>query len=270
MKTTDGKWFIFPEPIPQAELRLFCFPYAGGGASAFRSWPNYLPGQVEVCAVQLPGRENRLKDSPFTRLEPLVQAFMEVLPPYLDLPFALFGHSLGAAAAFELARQLRREYDLTSVCLFASARVAPQLPNRESPVYRLSDAALIDRLRHFNGTPDCILQDAQLMRSLLPLLRADFEVNETYVCTPDEPLNCPIFAFRGSKDEIMTYDEVAAWREQTNSLFTLRTIPGDHFFIHNAKELFLQILAYDLRQLLHKLDKEASAHLGVLNSKEGQ
>lgn len=252
MKITNSKWFVLPKPTSQAKLRLFCFPYAGGGASAFGPWSNYLPAQVEVCAVQLPGRESRLEDPPFTKLQPLVQDLIEVFPPYLDLPFALFGHSLGAVIAFELARQLRQKYDLLPVCLFASARIAPQLPNRESPVYRLSDTALVDRLRDFNGTPECILQDRQLMKWFLPLLRADFEVNETYVYTPDKPLDCLISAFRGSKDTIVTYDEVTAWREQTSSSFTLRTIPGDHFFIQSAEELLLQILAYDLRQLLRK------------------
>jgi medium-chain acyl-[acyl-carrier-protein] hydrolase len=177
---------------------------------------------------------------------------MAVFPPYFDLPFALFGHSLGAIVAFELTRQLRQKHGLSPICFFASGRVAPQMPNRKLPMHSLSDADFIGRLRDFNGTPECILQDTQLMGSLLPLLRADFAVNEMYIYTPGEPLNCPIAAFRGSKDKITTYDEVVAWREQTKALFTLRTIPGGHFFIHSA-EFFLQILAHDLRQLLDKV-----------------
>jgi medium-chain acyl-[acyl-carrier-protein] hydrolase len=254
MKATNSRWFIFPNSALQAKLRLFCFPYAGGGASAFRSWPDHLPDQVGVCAVQLPGRENRLTDPPFTRLEPLVRDLVEVLPPYLDLPFALFGYSLGAAIAFELARQLCQKHGLTPLSLFVSARVAPHLPDPESPpVHRLSDAALIDRLRRYNATPEHILQNDELMGLILPTLRADFEINETYICTPGEPLSCPIYTFTGSKDETLTHSQVAAWREQTSDLFVLRTLPDGHFFIHDTRELFLQILANDLQQLLHRL-----------------
>lgn len=249
---TRSEWLIFPKPNPQAKLRLFCFPYAGGGASVFRSWSDHLPAQVEICAVQLPGRENRLKDMPFTRLAPLAQAIAAELPLYLDRPFALFGHSLGAAIAFEVASLLRQREGVLPVCLFASGRVAPHLPDPEM-IHHLPDNLFIDRLRDYNGTPEDILQNDELMHFLLPMLRADFEVNETYISTQSKLLDCPIYAFRGSQDDIMTFEEVAAWGEQTNDSFTLRTIPGDHFFIHSAQDLFLQILAYDIRKLLSKL-----------------
>lgn len=226
---------------------MFCFPYAGGGASIFQTWPAQLPRQVEVCAVQLPGRENRLKEAPFTKLEPLVEYLLDVLHPYLDKPFALFGHSMGAIIAFKFAHQVRRKYKLTPVHLFASAREAPSVPlNRNPPFFRLSKSTFIERLRDLKGTPEELLDNPELLDVLLPVLRADFEIDETYVHTPSELLDCPISTFRGTQDTLATYDEVAAWRTESNGTFTLRSLPGGHFFIQTAKELFLQILSYDL------------------------
>lgn len=250
-KDSPSQWLIFPQKCVNPKLTLFCFPYAGGGASIFRTWPKHLPDHIEICAVQLPGRENRLRDQPFTDLRSLAEAILEIMPPYLDNPFAFLGHSLGAVIAFELAHLMRRRLDLTPDALFVSARIAPHLPEPET-VHLLSDTALLKRLIEYNGTPEHVLQNSELMSLLLPMIRADFEVNETYIFSEDESLSCPIFAFRGAQDKIMTYDEVIAWREQTTGSFTLRTIPGDHFFIHQSEDIFLQILAYDLKQLLQK------------------
>src|SRR5689334_9327956 len=132
MKPTDSatKWFVFPQPSPQAQLRLFCLPYAGGGISIFRTWSQYLPPTIEVCAIQLPGRENRLREPAFTQITPLIQALDAALPSLLDKPYALFGHSMGAIIAFELARLLLpRNTPLRH--LFVSGRIAPQVTDAE-------------------------------------------------------------------------------------------------------------------------------------------
>ncbi len=244
-----NKWFVFPKPNPQAKLRLFCLPYSGSGAFGFRNWPENLPAHIEVCAIQLPGRENRLRERPFTRLQPLIEAIMEEIPPYLDKRFALFGHSLGALIAFEMARKLYR-YDLIPECVIVSGRGAPQCPTRETPIHALSDDQFIQRLREFNGTPEAVLRNEELMCLLLPVLKADFAINETYIHTEDLLLSCPISAYRGAQDPNTPFDDVVAWREQTSGNFTLRTLPGDHFFIHQAADLFWRMLNYDLSQAL--------------------
>ena len=247
----NNKWFVFPKPNPTAKLRLFCFPYSGSGAFGFRTWPDHLPSDIEVCAVQLPGRENRLRERPYTRIQPLIEALMAEIPPYLDKRYALFGHSLGALIAFELARCLT-DYDLPPECLIVSGRGAPQSPLRESPVHALPDKEFIERLRDFNGTPEAVLQNEELMCLLLPVLKGDFAINETYRYTNDLPLPCAISAYRGDQDPNMTFDDVADWREETTNEFTLRTLPGDHFFLHQSADQFWRMINYDLQQVMHQ------------------
>lgn len=245
----NQRWLAYREPNPRARLRLFCFPYAGGGASVYRGWAASLPGDLEVCPVQLPGRESRLRDQPYTHLEPLVQALADVLPPYLDLPFVFFGHSLGSLVAFELARELRRRGAALPLHLFASGRRAPHLPPREEPIHDLPEPEFIEKLRELNGTPEEVLQHAELMRLLVPILRADFAVNETYVFVPEEPLDCGISAFGGLGDEEVTREDLAAWREHSRGRFRLRMLPGDHFFLHGGRDLVTEALARDLAEI---------------------
>lgn len=252
---TLNSWVTCPKPNPQARLRLFCFPYAGGGASIFRTWPDDLPAQIEVCPVQLPGRESRLKEPPFTRLLPLVQTLAQVLHPYLNMPLAFFGHSMGALISFELAHQLRRQYSLDPVHLFVSGRGAPQIPDLEPPIHHLPEAAFVEELRRLNGTPESVLQNAELMRLVLPILRADFAICETYVHSTQEPLDCPISAFGGLQDSEVSYDSLAAWRDQTNSSFTLKMFPGNHFFLHSARSLILSAVSQDLTRLLDRITR---------------
>jgi medium-chain acyl-[acyl-carrier-protein] hydrolase len=247
-----NSWVTCSRPRTQARLRLFCFPYAGGGASIFRAWPDDLPG-MQVCPVQLPGRENRLREPCFIRLEPLVQALVQALPPYLDMPYAFFGHSLGALIGFELARALVRENRSGPVHLFVSGHSAPQVQSLEPPIHQLPEPDFIKELRCLNGTPGEVLQHAELMALLLPVLRADFAINETYVYTPGTLLDCPISAFGGLQDNLASRDDLAAWRDQTRSTFTLRMFPGDHFFLHSARPLLLRAIVHDLAQSLSRI-----------------
>lgn len=250
MKTipTSNSWLTCLRPKPQAKLRLFCFHYAGGGALSFRSWSDSLPPTVEVCAIELPGRGTRLMEPPFTQLEPLIQELTPVLLPYLNKPFAFFGHSMGALVSFELARILRKKYDLSPVHLFVSGRRAPQVPDPDPPIHTLPEHEFLDELRRYNGTPESVLENAELMQLFLPTLRADFAVLETYVYTPEPLLDCPITAFGGLEDWKASCDDLEAWREQTNAEFSLQMFPGDHFFIHSAQPLLLQLLS---RRLHH-------------------
>jgi len=256
MKPTLNRWVTCPKPNPQATLRLFCFHYAGGGAAIFRTWSDSLPQSVEVCAIELPGRGTRLMERPFTQLEPLVPTLASALFPYLDKPFAFFGHSMGGLVSFELARLLRREYGLSLVHLFVSAHRAPQVPDPDAPIHALPNPEFLQELRRYNGTPEAVLENAELMQLLLPTLRADFAVVETYAYTPEQPLDCPITAFGGLDDREVSSDELEAWREQTNASFVLKMFPNDHFFLDSAKPLLLQSLSQKLHQIVQDVGNE--------------
>jgi medium-chain acyl-[acyl-carrier-protein] hydrolase len=240
-------WITRRKPNPQARIRLFCYPNAGAGITIFRAWPDGLPADVEVCPVQLPGRGTRLMEPPFTQLSPLVQALAEALFPLLDKPFAFFGHSLGALVSFELARQLRRHYGVQPVRLFISADRAPQIPNRDPPVHSLPEGEFLLELNRLKGTPREVLEDEELRQIMLPLLRADFAVYETYRYLTEPPLNCPISAFGGLQDERIIRGDLEAWRDQTCASFSLRMFPGDHFFLNTTQPALLQALAQELR-----------------------
>jgi medium-chain acyl-[acyl-carrier-protein] hydrolase len=240
-------WIACCEPRPQARLRLFCFPYAGSGASVFRTWPQGLPTDVEVCPVQLPGRGTRLMERPFSRLSPLVQALTHALYPLLDKPFAFFGHSLGALVSFEVARELRRQYGVHPVRLFVSSGHAPQIPRRGLPIHTLPEREFLEELRRLNGTPTELLAHRELMEIMLPVLRADFALYENYVYAHDSPLNCPILAFGGLQDRKVSHRDLEAWRDQTSVAFSLRMFPGDHFFLNATVSPLLQVLSRELQ-----------------------
>jgi len=245
--TALDSWIACRKPNPHARLRLFCFPYAGTGASIFRTWSDGLPADVEVCPVQLPGRGTRLMEIPFTQFSPLVQATVQALVPLLDMPFALFGHSLGALIGFELARQLRRQSGLQPVRLFVSADRAPQIPPRAQPIHALSDREFLVELRRLHGIPGKVWEEAELMQIMLPVLRADFAVYETYVYSTEPPLSCPISIFGGLQDRRVSRGDLEAWRDQTSVSSSLMMFPGDHFFLNATQPLLLQALSQELR-----------------------
>lgn len=243
-------WAVIPRRVPNPRLRLLCFPYAGGGASIYGRWHELLPPEVEVVAVQLPGRESRLAEKPFARMGPLVDTLSEVLKPYMDLPFALFGHSNGGLMAFELARRLRAEGRRMPLQLFVSGRPAPQVVLTEPIVHDLPDAEFRAALRRFGGTPEEVLENEEMMSLIEPLLRADFAIGETYTFVPGLPLALPISAYAGAADQEVPVWQVEAWKEQTSAPFVLKTFPGGHFFIHEDRALLGQTLHRELRDLL--------------------
>jgi medium-chain acyl-[acyl-carrier-protein] hydrolase len=238
---------MIPKPSPQARLRLFCFPYAGGGASVYYPWTRLLPPEVEVCAVQLPGREGRLIEPAIPDLMVLVDRIYEALLPYFDRPFAFYGHSNGGLMAFELARRLRREGRDGPVHLYVGGRPAPQLPPDEEPVHALPEAEFMETLRRFKGTPEEILQNEEIMQLISPTLRADFSLGETYAYREEPPLDVPISAYGGQTDEEVEEEEVAAWRSQTTGAFRLVMFPGDHFFLNGDRQSVLEELSRELR-----------------------
>ncbi|NET07743.1 MAG: thioesterase, partial [Symploca sp. SIO2B6] len=223
---TAKSWVICPQPNSQAKLRLFCFHYAGGGASNFRFYSDNLPSSVEVCSIELPGRGFRLKETAFTNLDPLVQAIADTILPLLDKPFAFFGYSMGTLVSFELTRLLRRKYNLNPIHLFVCAHRAPQLPDPDPHIHNLPESEFWDELRKLEGTPQEVLENSELKQLLLPTLRADFTVIETYAYAAEPPLDCPITAFGGLQDKKASYDQLNPWQEQTNAAFSLKMLPG--------------------------------------------
>ena len=246
-------WVVIPRPTPNARLRLFCFPFAGGSASVYAPWARHLPPEVELVAVQLPGRESRLVERPYSDMTELTEKLGAELAPFMDRPFALFGHSNGGLMAFELARLLRRTGRRMPEHLFASGRPAPQVELSDPPLHDLPEDEFLDALRRFNGTPEEVLQNPEIMELIAPMLRADFALGETYRYTPGPPLAVPISAYGGERDDEVSQDQVEAWREQTSAAFQLRMFPGDHFFLIGDQTRVLAALNAELRPLLARL-----------------
>lgn len=249
MNIAVSSWVTCPKPCPQVEVRLFCFPYAGGGTSVFHGWAAHLHPCIELYRVHLPGRENRITERPFTRLTAMVETLAEALRAHLNVPFAFFGHSMGALIGFELARQLRRWNEPGPTHLFVSGHRAPQLRDPDPPIHQLPEPAFVEELRRLNGTPEEVLADTELMQLVMPALRGDFAVCETYRYLEDDPVECPISAFGGVGDARVGHADLAAWRSQTSGAFVQRMLPGTHFFLHGARDLLLHAIFEDLSWL---------------------
>lgn len=250
-RTASGTspWTAGYRARPQARIRLFCIPYAGGTANIFNNWPASMPVFVDVCPIQMPGRGARIHEPAYTQIAPLVTSLAASLDGLLDRPFALFGHSMGALVSFELARTLRRQGKSGPSQIFVSGSSAPQIPDPNPPVFALPEPEFIAELRRLNGTPAEVLEHPELMQLVLPLLRADFEACQTYEYSPEAPLACPITAFGGLQDPDMTREDIDAWRTQTTGRFTLRMLPGDHFFIQAHEAVVIGAVARELLQL---------------------
>lgn len=230
----------------QPALRLFCFAHAGGSAQVFRRWQASLPRQVELCPFELPGRGQRLREKPYTRMDELVPVIASEIAETLGQPFALFGHSLGACIAFELAQYVKAHFGKEPAHLFISGKSAPHLPPTQPPVYNLPEAEFRAEVIRLNGTPREILENPEAMSLLEPILRADFELIETYQYRVGPKLSCPIKAFGGLEDSDALMDDLSEWKHYTSSSFSLSMMPGDHFFINKSERQLLSVLCADL------------------------
>lgn len=258
MPFATTSWFAFVKPNPRADIRLFCFPYAGGSAMTYRTWPDLLPKNIEVYPVELPGRGSRMSEPPYRNMTPLVHDLGVALKPYLDKPYAFWGHSMGALIGFELARLFRRWQLPGPLQLFASGHTAPPVKSSHPPIYNLPEAEFLIELRHLEGTPEAVLNNQELMQLLIPMLRADFEVNETYCYVPEPPLDCPITVYGGANDRDVNLESLEAWREQTTAEFARHLFAGGHFFLQSAQSQVLQTLAYELQKLVATILKAKS------------
>ncbi|MGA2887865.1 MAG: alpha/beta fold hydrolase [Terracidiphilus sp.] len=228
-------------------MRLFCLPHAGGGATAFHSWNAALPAFVQICSVQLPGRETRLSEPLYTQMDPLVEVITQQLQPWLDIPYAVFGHSMGAMLAFEWVRRLQREQHSMPVWLFLSGRRAPDVEGDNNLLHLLPDREFVSELtRIYDGISQEFLEDAELMEVFLPILRADVSVVESYCFQEGLPLDCPITVFAGTKDASVSWDELLAWKRQTRRRFAMQILPGGHFYPQSP---LLQTISATLTEL---------------------
>ncbi len=244
----NEKWISYPKPNHSAKYRLFCFPYAGGGALVYRNWPNFFPENFEVCFVHLPGREKRLNEKPFRDVFSLVEALIPGLLPYLDKPFIFFGYSMGALIGYETASILQKKFNVRPELLVVSAHNAPGVCVNEEKVHTLDDERFIQKLREMKGTDEALLQNKEIMDLLLPILRADFAISENYSSKENYSLNCPIMAIGGTEDPDVPEKNLSLWQNYTNSLFNLRMLQGGHFFIHRNEKMLTELIVKEVKQ----------------------
>lgn len=229
-------------------LALYCLPHAGGAASTFRSWQRVLPG-VAVQPIQLPGRDSRLREPAYDRMGPLVADLAEIVQAdvslgSIDRRYALYGHSLGALVAFELAREIRRRGGPPPVHLFVSGSVAPQLAYEDGkPVGQMSRPEVVSMLRELGGTPEWLLTDPGVLDMILPAVVADFTIKETYEYRDEKPLDIPITAMPSTDDSRIKAETVTPWGEQTTREYELQPFVGGHFAVFEQAALTHKIIS---------------------------
>jgi medium-chain acyl-[acyl-carrier-protein] hydrolase len=232
----------------KGRLRLFCFPHAGSGTSIYRGWAGTIAQAIEIWPVALPGREHRLAEPPIDDVQRLAAVVGEELGRFLDPPFALFGHSMGALLAFEVAHHFRRQGRSGPGCLVVSAHRAPHIPDEQDQIHDKPTSEFLQELRQLNGTSAEVLGDRELVELMLPVLRADFKAAELYRYIEGPPLQCPIVAYGGTRDSMVSEAQLAGWRAHTNGGFAQKMFEGDHFYIHTKREEVVAQLASDLQR----------------------
>jgi surfactin synthase thioesterase subunit len=252
-----NRWFVVPKPKPNAQLTLFCFPYAGGSANIFMQWANALPDNVELVIIQAPGRGARMLESLYSDMSTLVTELTKQISPLLYKPYLFFGHSLGSRVAFELMNQIQKMgYPLPQQFIASGSR-GPQDSCLKKPIYHLPNDKFIQELANLNGTPKIILENRELMELVLPLLRADFEMADTYCYKGNARFNCPI-TILGGKDDSITIEQLHNWGQFFTKEKQILMLTGDHFFIDSHKELVIKevnkVIISTLKQLQPQSD----------------
>lgn len=233
---------------PEAQIRLFCFPHAGSGAARYLSWKRHLPSEVELCPVQLPGRENRMQERAHSSMPHVLEELVSELSPFLDMPYVLFGHSMGGLISFEFARQIASSGKRDPELLMISACPAAHLPRRLPDIGHLPDPEFLNQLQNrYQAFPREVLEQID---SFLPLLRADVNVCETYVSPGKRALRCPIECFGGTRDSTVNRMEIEGWSDQTVSHCQSFLFDGDHFFIHSHQSDVVVQISASLARLL--------------------
>lgn len=244
--TPVNPWVVRWNVTARPRLRLICFPYAGGGAVTFHGWQDLLPRDIELCAVQLPGRESRLAEKPMDRMADLVPALADALGGLLDRPYATFGHSLGSVIGFETVHHLVASGAPAPRRMFVGGSRAPQVRINERSLHTLPDDEFLRSVMQLNGTDPTVALYPELLALALPFLRADFTLSEQYEYTPRPRLDCPITVFNGESDQGVPEPDARLWAEQTSAAFRLRVLPGDHFFLRESQRALLAEIVTDL------------------------
>jgi medium-chain acyl-[acyl-carrier-protein] hydrolase len=239
-------WFPYNQNITSSTaIRLFCFPHLGGGASIFRNWKHHFPSNIEVYPVQLPGRETRFSEPLITSMEELVDHLSTVLFSFFDLPMGFFGHSLGALVALELVRKIERTKRSPKLTLFLSASLPPDQVEKSIPIYDLPEKEFIFHLEKYGAMPRQLIENQEALKLILPRLRADFKILNTYQFSRSILIHTPICVFGGEKDHTIPPSSLATWKAYTTGAFSSHLFSGGHFYYQEAvPELGKKITEY--------------------------
>lgn len=231
--------WVFPKPRrASARLRIFCLPFAGGGAGSFLGWDKQLPADIEVLPIHLPGRERRFCDPPCDEAAALIEQLLPALQPLLPPVYVLFGHSMGTIIAYELAQRLQ-SVGRPPAYLLVSAAGAPHLAPRRRPIHALPPGEFRAALSDMGGTPPEVLANDDILAAVEPTLRADFKLAETYRPCHAPLLDCPVRAYGGAADPHVSTEDLDAWAEVTTAPFGSRLFPGGHFYMKTEQQQHL-------------------------------
>lgn len=232
MSPSPSAWLHRVKASPAATLRLYAFPFAGGGASAYFPWAAHLDTRIELWAIRFPGRETRLREKPLTSFAEALVRLRTELAPHFAAPYALMGHSLGAVFAYALARELQAAGRPGPRALILAGARPPVHPVPEPLLAPMPDGEFVAALRdRYNGIPPAVLANPELLALVLPTLRADISLYESYQHTAGPAIRCPVAAFGGERDPLVSATDLAEWSTLVTGPLTTRTFPGDHFFL---------------------------------------
>lgn len=239
---SEKKWCVTYKKNPKAILRIFCFPYSGGGASAYFPWIDKLSSSLELVSIQLPGRENRFHEPLVSNLDVIIAELCKEFERYKEKPFIVFGHSLGALLCYEFVKGVHKLYNTYPKHMFISASKAPHMPFRIKKLSHLSDVQVIKELSVYGGIDQTLKENIQILKIFLPIFRNDFSIGENYSYRKFTPFPFNITVFHGVNDPTVKEEEINAWQKYTTGHFESFSFEGGHFFIKNKQDEILKVI----------------------------